>query len=84
MTYKELIESLQRYLEEDPALADLNVYTNYFHTAVTVEDKPFTLAIVDIDSDDIATYSAYPENKVSDFNTDLEDEQPSVILGMFR
>lgn len=84
MTYKELIESLQRYLEEDPALADLNVYTDYFHTAVAIEDKPFTLAIVDIDSDDIVTYSAYPENKVSDFNTDLKDEQPSVILGIFR
>lgn len=83
MTFKELIESLQNYLEEDPLLADLEVYTDYFNTAVPIDGKPFTLALVDVDSDDITTYSVYSEYKVSDFNIKLKNEQPSIILGMY-
>lgn len=84
MTLKGLIDSLQTYLNKDPSLGDLEVYTDYFNTAVLVDGKPFTLTLLDIDSDNITTYSAYSCNTVEDFKARFNNQQPSIILGMYN
>lgn len=83
MTLKELIDSLQTHLNKDPSLGDLEIYTDYFNTAVPVDGKPFTLTLVDTDSDDITTYSAYSCNTVRDFKARFDNQHPSIILGMY-